>query len=192
MTICLRNIKSFFVESWNLKKGKVIKHANGVGLKTLMDGIFELSSFNRFFSQFRVLQSRFGIQIRLFQTQYSSSVLLLFIDQIKNFYMVCYYHNYFNMHKYYFWRLEYFLTTKNQISLNIRISWTILFFHDTLLCFIQFYAHLCSHNITFLFPFLFSKYVLGKPGESKLEFKERIVKSVVLKFYIYSLLIVRN
>ena len=80
----------------------------------------------------------------------------------------------------------------NLISLNIRISWTILFFHDTLLCFIQFYAHLCSHNITFLFPFLFSKYVLGKPGESKLEFKERIVKSVVLKFYIYSLLIVRN
>ena len=104
LTICLRNIKSFFVESWNLKKGKVIKHANGVGLKTLMDGIFELSSFNRFFSQFRVLQSRFGIQIRLFQTQYSSSVLLLFIDQIKNFYMVCYYHNYFTMHKYYFWR----------------------------------------------------------------------------------------
>ena len=78
------------------------------------------------------------------------------------------------------------------ISLNIRISWTILFFHDTLLYFKHFYAHLCSQNITFLFPFLFSKYVLGKPGESKLEFKERIVKSVVLKFYIYSLLIVRN
>ena len=102
MTICLRNIKSFFVESWNLKKGKVIKHANGVGLKTLMDGIFELSSFNRFFSQFRVLQSRFGIQIRLFQTQYSSSVLLQFIDQFKHQYMVCYYHDYFTMHKYYF------------------------------------------------------------------------------------------
>ena len=102
MTICLRNIKSFFVESWNLKKGKVIKHANGVGLKTLMDGIFELSSFNRFFSQFRVLQSRFGIQIRLFQTQYSSSVLLQFIDQFKHQYMVCYYHDYFTTHKYYF------------------------------------------------------------------------------------------
>ena len=178
----------------------MIKHANGVGLKTLMDGIFELSSFNRFFSQFRVLQSRFGIQIRLFQTQYSSSVLLQFIDQFKHQYMVCYYHDYFTMHKYYFLceitlnTLQYDLFNEFRclISLNIRISWTILFFHDTLLCFIQFYAHLCSHNITFLFPFLFSKYDLGKPGESKLEFKERIVKSVVLKFYIYSLLIVRN
>ena len=157
----------------------MIKHANGVGLKTLMDGIFELSSFNRFFSQFRVLQSRFGIQIRLFQTQYSSSVLLQFIDQFKHQYMVCYYH-------------DFPLISQNLTSLKIRICWIILFFHDTLLYFIHFYAHLCSQNITFLFPFLFSKYVLGKPGESKLEFKERIVKSVVLKFYIYSLLIVRN
>ena len=84
------------------------------------------------------------------------------------------------------------LISQNLTSLKIRICWIILFFHDTLLYFIHFYAHLCSQNITFLFPFLFSKYDLGKPGESKLEFKERIVKSVVLKFYIYSLLIVRN
>ena len=84
------------------------------------------------------------------------------------------------------------LISQNLTSLKIRICWIILFFHDTLLYFIHFYAHLCSQNITFLFPFLFSKYDSGKPGESKLEFKERIVKSVVLKFYIYSLLIVRN